>query len=317
VVYDFPKDEDTRATVDMSDITLPPMSVMRGLIVDESGQGIPDQLVTLHGWNSDRSHPSGEVAAELIAPSWNAGTDIYVGQRRARTDDLGRFSFADLSAGIYDVLAERKDDSRTITQTVEVRRAAQVDGIRLVLAGGGGTIEGRVVDYLGKPVAKAIVIAAPEEPSITGLPRAETQKDGRFVLRGVQPGAYRVGAQASFWSRESGADPELAPSELRGLQSGQRDLEIVLRRGAWLHGRVLAADGTPVQGVPVVGTTVGSEVHTNTATDASGRFKMLVAEDDLVDLQVRPSRADVDPSGASASHVSPGGEEVILRMPTK
>lgn len=330
VVYDFPGKEGADSTVDLADIILPPMTVMRGSVVDESGKGIPNQLVTLLGWNSDRSARSTGDVPRPVPPSLNRGPEIYVGQRRARTDDLGRFSFADLSAGTYTVGTERRGGNRKFSQTLEVPRAARVEGIRLVVPGGSETIEGRIVDYLGQPVLKAYVNADPGGPSTGDSTGAETQKDGRFVISGLLPGTYRVRAGATNWSYEPGADMELAPSEIDGIEPGRRDLEIILRRGAWLHGRVLSADGTPVERVAVIGKIVGSEVRTYAVTDETGRFRMLVAEDDLVDLEIKPTWADslgregisapgstIDISSTRASRVAPNQEGVVLRLPKR
>jgi RNA polymerase sigma-70 factor (ECF subfamily) len=315
VVYDFPASEGTESSIEVPDVTLQPMSVVRGSVVDESGVGVPDQLVTLRGWNSDRTSRRGRLE---IGPEGPVGfltpEDMYVGQREARTDDLGRFSFADLAAGTYRVGTQRRGANQEVAQGVEVPRASRVDGIRLVVAGG-GTIEGRVVDFEGRPVPKAYVRASAQAPSNANGRSTETKRDGRFVLRDLVPGTYQVRAEASYWSFEPGADVQLAPTEIPGVQPGQRDLEIVLRRGAVLHGVVLFEDGRPVERIAVVGTIVGSETRIYAGTQSSGRFQMTVAEDDLVDLEIQPTWTDAPP--VRISRVAPGAEDVVLRLPNR
>jgi hypothetical protein len=290
------------------------MSVIRGSIVDDSGAGVPDQPVTLKGWNSDRRTRPRRTEDGPDESDWNPA-DIYVGERRARTDDLGRFSFADLSAGTYRVVTQRRGADREIEQSVPVPAGARVDGIRLVLPDSGRILEGRVVDEQGNPIKKAYVRAVPESGSTADRVSADTQRDGRFVLRGLMSGSYQVRAEASYWSFEPGSERTLAPTEILGLEPGRRDLDIVLRRGAVLHGLVLFEDGRPVERIAVVGTIVGSDVRVYGVTQSSGRFQMTVAEDDLVDLEVQPTWPGA--TAVRAPRVAPGEQEVLLRLPDR
>jgi len=65
----------------------------------------------------------------------------------------------------------------------------------VVVSPKGAEIDGTVVDGNGKPVARAMVGTAPSSGKL-GRPDAyqedQTNEDGRFVLRGMNPGAFVV-----------------------------------------------------------------------------------------------------------------------------
>src|SRR5436309_7246404 len=66
-----------------------------------------------------------------------------------------------------------------------------------------GMIAGRVLNPEGQPVSQATVVAEPEG-FITGLmPSANTDEKGRFSIKGLMPGRYKV-----YASKESDGYPE-------------------------------------------------------------------------------------------------------------
>ena len=110
----------------------------------------------------------------------------------------------------------------------------------------GQKLEGRVLDAAArKPVPGVTVVGRtrasrgmPEEM----LPRAVTDAEGRFVLPDLAPGVVDVEAKGATWGR-AGQDGVAVPQ--RGA------LELVVRPGGRLAGRVVDAEGKPIEGVSV------------------------------------------------------------------
>ena len=139
------------------------------------------------------------------------------------------------------------------------------------------SISGRVVDEDEKPVAHAPVawelqrsgqdaswMAAGESVAADG--------DGRFLLRDVLPGSIALHVHA----------PGFQPAELDDLEvppgKDVEGVEIVLRRGAAVAGRVLDAEGEPEVGALVeVAPQRGAaamQVFNATPTDGDGRYRL-------------------------------------------
>jgi hypothetical protein len=67
------------------------------------------------------------------------------------------------------------------------------DKLEITLSSNGGSIEGLVTDAAAKPVIGAPVILIPEKRDRRDLYKTATSApDGRFSLRGIAPGEYRV-----------------------------------------------------------------------------------------------------------------------------
>src|SRR5258705_11408513 len=109
------------------------MSIIRGFVVDGSGRGIADQEVMLRGSNADRDRFrsvrfNSEDRAEVVR--------MYLGVRRARTDDDGHFSFADLAPGSYGVGVTPPGASQEVSSQITVAKDASLEDVRIVLPGG-------------------------------------------------------------------------------------------------------------------------------------------------------------------------------------
>lgn len=114
-----------------------------------------------------------------------------------------------------------------------------------------GRIMGRLVDENGDAVAGAMVshvlIEGGEHhhPMRVGDDRDTSEEDGSFELDGIVAGAYRIGA-----THETAG---VAASELVRVRQGEQleGLELVVRSGRSLRGRISSADGLPMRGAPV------------------------------------------------------------------
>jgi len=123
----------------------------------------------------------------------------------ARIAGDGTFQWTNVPAGSYDVRlgGEQNGDwfvksvassgRTTNDSSIEVRGGAIV--LDVTVSSGGGSIDGVVADSKGKPVADAVIVAAPETRFRSDTDRFhKTVSDqyGRFSLRGIAPGQYSV-----------------------------------------------------------------------------------------------------------------------------
>jgi protocatechuate 3,4-dioxygenase beta subunit len=137
----------------------------------------------------------------------------------------------------------------------------------------GAAISGRVVAPNGEPLQGARVLARSARPAI-GTVRDEereadiTDGDGRFELFDLRAGSLHLAA------RHAG----FANSDWREVvvDAGQRlgDVELQVRTGARLTGRVLSADDVPQAGRWVVCHSVESWDPVRVRTDALGEFRV-------------------------------------------
>lgn len=102
-----------------------------------------------------------------------------------------------------------------------------------------------------------------------------TGGDGRFVARGVSPGELRVLARHPEYVESVSEAVRLGPG-------GHVEVEIVMRAGRRVEGRLLDAQGFPVAGVRVRLTAVRGAFDRTLLTGADGSFVVAVAPRELI-----------------------------------
>jgi protocatechuate 3,4-dioxygenase beta subunit len=247
------------------DFTLQSAARVAGVLVDEEGKPIPDIRLYL-------MHPT-ELPGEFdMPPDWGW------------SDQEGRFSMDAPAAGGWVLTTE---DERFLPQAVRVQ--APVEGLRVVLSGG-ATVAGTVTDARGTPVERArIILWYEDKEGPTSSKVHVTDERGRFTLRGIKPGSYRVEATL----RGPGADRTAVQAlEVRGSET--HEVALRFKEGWTLSGTVVDVEGQPLEGVAVHavreskatglwlrGSRRRGVIEPNdTYTDAAGRFtvKHLVGE---------------------------------------
>ncbi|HVS17827.1 MAG TPA: carboxypeptidase-like regulatory domain-containing protein [Planctomycetota bacterium] len=192
----------------------------------------------------------------------------------------------------------------------------------------GARIVGRTVDQSGLAVAGAtlhLISSRAGEPALESdiydsidrslrsrlshSPRATSDTLGRFVFDGVEPGAWRLWANSWHhrWSVLDGLEPDGGDE----LDIGDVAL-LACDPFATLRGRVLAPDGSPAAGVPVVAHPVDGGVGDSATSDELGRFRLHVGSGKAARLEAQPPVWDwheIDVEG-----VLPGPREVELRF---
>ncbi len=216
-----------------------------------AGKAAPKQApVTLRGTvvgPASEKAPSGapvakaKVAVVVTDPqvlSQRAGESMA--PARAETGADGTFAVSGLPGKTFTVRVQAPGFAPFEVQDVGAGAALKV---RLAQ---GLSIEGRVLDATSrKPVPGVSVMGRtrasrgmPEEM----LPQAVTDAEGRFRLVDLAPGVVSVEAKGATWGRAT-EDAVAVPQ--RGA------LELVVRPGGRLAGRILDMEGKPVEGVTV------------------------------------------------------------------
>ncbi len=225
-----------------------------GSLVDEAGT--PVRAANIH-----------LVPKEKDADGWR--------QKQTATDSQGRFTFQGVAEGVYTVgaLVYARDGQRSAMSSVEVKGPETVH-VQLQLPGG-LEVSGVVVDTAGQPIADASVVGMPppEEEASEALQAAlergpavaKSDKEGRFTLRHLEPGAWRVSARHEHYvpARKDAARDE---SNVR-VQAGAADVRLVLRRVETVRGHVAREDGSSV---------TRFEVNGRTVMDTEGAFTLAV-----------------------------------------
>ncbi|MDP6988168.1 MAG: carboxypeptidase-like regulatory domain-containing protein [Planctomycetota bacterium] len=193
-----------------------------------------------------------------------------VEQCRAHTDAGGRFLFEDLQAGLLSVEITPLDAAPPPSKSVELRAGVHT---RLDLALEAGVrIHGIVSDSLGRPIVGAEVGLG-----ASFLRSVLTDVQGRYEMSGL--GGARRRDLDDLRARAGGYGNErmrLGEAEL----AGDTRLDFVLHPARIATGRVVDAEGAPIEGVYVAG--VGSKSvegvsrsdWESTLTGSDGRFEL-------------------------------------------
>jgi protocatechuate 3,4-dioxygenase beta subunit len=189
--------------------------------------------------------------------------------RETRSDQGGRFTFDDLAAGGYVVLA-RSDGRVGLAQTVAVgiAQGADVD----VFVERGRAIKGKVVDAAGKGLVGIRVMASRADPPYERPVTVKSGADGAFTLEGLLPAKYRVNA----WGEGRGVSkPETAQVTTKDVDGVRLALEVP----TVVRGVVLDAAGNPVaeamvQGLVELKNDERRFAMDRATTDEAGRFEL-------------------------------------------
>jgi len=197
-----------------------------------------------------------------------------------RSDEDGRFELTGLAAQRYRVRATAsrreaveleagveplKRTTELLTQLEGVAVGSRELELRFQL---GFLLDGRIVDAAGVPVERGSlhVVPVPAGSIEPGLPFSLLRvRDalGRFQLAGLAPGTWRLQASA----------PEFVdslPVEVEVPTSGP--VELALRRGGRLAGRVVDATGAPVGGAELEFAPQSTPASEWTTSDPAGNF---------------------------------------------
>jgi hypothetical protein len=305
-VYDFPPADPITDSFDLGTLVLRPGGSIAGRIVDEEGEPRADVAVSLEGTNPDR---------DALAPGVEPRGGHYVSRRELRSDASGRFLFLDLAGGTHVLSASIKGNANRASAEVALQEQGEADAGDLILARG-GTIQGRVSDPRGEPLAWIAVSAHSEPRERTGRTTYTlTDAQGRFRLEALDGDTYSLEVEPfaqhslrKWWER---------------IPVGASELELVLPDPAPISGKVVAPDGEPVGGCAIAVMDPGDTFMWGGAFSASdGSFRLEVLEGQVQDLMVMladPSMSFPDPRRISTivRAVPSGAKGLVVMLPEK
>ncbi|MBN1772883.1 MAG: carboxypeptidase regulatory-like domain-containing protein [Deltaproteobacteria bacterium] len=158
--------------------------------------------------------------------------------REFPADASGRFDAGMLPPGFYEAEAFEGSDVSSLQRGIEVQPAADTS-VRLTLAPG-GFLAGRVTFEGAAAPADGVVVTVHGLRARLVPIRAAPAADGRFRVGPLQPGRHLV---------RSVADPFLPGEAWAEVAAGETvEVELALRVGRTLRGRVVGPDNAPVAG---------------------------------------------------------------------
>jgi uncharacterized GH25 family protein len=236
---------------------------LAGIVVTSDGQPVPYATVRVAGDGS-----------QMWMVPW----------RQATTDNAGKFELTGLVRAKLKARAE-SDDAASGIAAVDLTTEVAKKDVRLVLDVK-GTIAGIVVDETGQPVPEVQVNAfpdilggeAPEAISLAGMSSATTDGGGRFAIRGLPDGTYRVRAsRASGTGRYDWGQPGTK------AKTGDKDVKITLAAPGTIVGKI-AIEGASAP--PKLATVQHGSLAPATAA-ADGTFRIVDVTPGTWDLRVR------------------------------
>ena len=191
--------------------------------------------------------PLANAAVRILEPGdieyIHASASPYTGGSMGgvRTGEDGRFRLAAAKDQAFQLLATHDE---YIGNVQKVSDPAGASDIVLRLKSGGG-LKGRITSATGLPLEAVQVMAR----SQSMMKRSHSNTEGLYELQGLMPGPQRV--SVLFRSESGGFSEAEATVLVVAGETRSRDFSEPARGEGVVRGRVLGADGTPLQGYTV------------------------------------------------------------------
>jgi hypothetical protein len=275
---------------------------VHGLVVDQLGAPAANQAIWLY--KATQKTP-------ILFESWYGRESVS-----STTDDRGRFSFPHVSPGDWwvgpaakDIRAKADPEGVAPLANLVVIADGQADADVTIRVDRGLFIRGHVLDASGNP-ASTIFVSAYDPDKHFSARVNEYDTGGTFMLGPLMAGNYKVVANGVGKARDS--DAVVA-------QPGDADIELRLRVGGEISGRVLDPEGRGVAGwIHLTSDDPTFPLTMNASVGNDGAFALDGLAPGTIRISATTSNADialVDPivlgDGAKVEnlvlHVVPGG----------
>jgi len=185
-----------------------------------------------------------------------------IGFRSGTSDDQGNYRIASVQPGRYTCQLTRRESSRPERASLPFRVPSGATRVRIDLQFPDGVLAGRVIDSSGVPVRDIRVSAITQDrgdrpggllgmiSQAGGNSRSRSGDDGRFEIRRLPPGTWKLRAEARGDAKDQFAAVE---SQTFTLVAKQRidNITLVLPRAAVIEGIVTDRGGQPISGAVV------------------------------------------------------------------
>lgn len=283
---------------DLGRQTLPPQNVVEGQVVDDRGQPLEGVQVWWAGAEADQDLPR----------DWAAGPAAVTGLD-------GRFTVRSLDPQRYLYLCRAGFEVLRIPSLLRPSNLSRVVLLPAPPPPPVAKVSGRVVDDQGRPVAGALLRcgsfraadevicgtrAASLSPCNAGAeappPDPVTDSEGRFSFE-LTMMKGKVFSSIDVWTAVSGFQVEVREN-VRLAAGMTTEVELLLRRGAILTGRILSQEGRPAAGAEVEVLTPSKQSSSwkplqkkrsisRTVADADGNYRLAGIEPGRGVLMVR------------------------------
>lgn len=198
--------------------------------------------------------------------------DLRLGRlRMLDTDERGRFSFRNVSAGaIWSLRGSAEGYATAEIQAIFVQ-PGQVPPEQLLVLDTEHVITGVVLNDERTPVAGALITVSRTQPRPIFTATGRSGPDGSFTLRGLPAGIYGMAATADGYG--AGRVPK--------VEVDSAPVEVVMAKKGGVSGRVTGPDGAPVTSFTLElmrtrrnSTQYGATELTWQIQDPSGSFKL-------------------------------------------
>lgn len=273
-------------------VSLEPGTVWGGIVQNEKGEPVPDVKVTVH-YRGDGLEYNPHLRASI--------------NEETTTDKDGRWRIDVMPAEVVedqpriflshpDYVSDYLDQGIPMPVTERPATEALREQTAVMIMRKGLAIRGRIVDQNGKPVAGAVLYDKKryimDKP---GTPAATSDENGRFQIPNATvedsaaerrrrirllydnsaKGSLAVHAQKTLAIQAPGYTPEIVVAD---LSVPDKPLEITLKPGRAIQGRVIDESGKPVGGVSIWIESWQqhlSRICLTAVTDADGRFRLI------------------------------------------
>jgi WD40 repeat protein/beta-lactamase regulating signal transducer with metallopeptidase domain/uncharacterized GH25 family protein/glutathione peroxidase-family protein len=263
-------------------VPLEPGTDLGGVVQDEQGKPIPGVTVTVHYWETPFENPHLRANIDETATTDKDGHwRVNIMPAKIVEDDLRIF----LTHSDY--VSDHTEDAISLPITERPAMEALRGQTAVMVMRKGESVNGRVVDEKGKPIPGASIyykeLSAVDRP---GSPVVTSDASGRFQIPNIKPSEDASRRGRRFPSRYDDSAKTILTVQARGYTPAMleadrsppgKPLEISLKPGQAIQGRVVDENGKPVAGVSIWVSrwqNRSGRLCLTATTDADGRFHL-------------------------------------------
>lgn len=250
--------------------------------VDELSNATPEGQTAVVG-TVENTEGKAVIGATVTLTRYGATTLFFAdqegvdrsGDRKAKTDDRGQFTFAKVKAGdAYALIVQHPDYSRREEGPFGVPDGEQVT--QLVVVKPGTRLVGTITDTGGSPVPGANIqlslaamgLQTTMDDSDPTTEKTVTGSDGTYAFNNMAVGQYTLTVAADGYGR-------LTMQQLNITEDDEVNQDLVLEVASAMGGKITSSAGAPIEKAVVKVYSIanrGTRTQTQTLTEVDGTF---------------------------------------------